>query len=140
MRILALDVGDKRIGVALSDPLGFSAQPLVTIHREGSLDSVLQQVLSLAKEKGVEQIIVGIPRTLRDNLCSQQTQRVLEFVALLKEKTDLPVIEWDERLSTKAAERQMHQMELSPQQKKERVDQLAACFILEGYLQSLRYR
>ncbi|MCX5751594.1 MAG: Holliday junction resolvase RuvX [Candidatus Saganbacteria bacterium] len=137
MRILSLDVGEKRIGLALSDPLGFSAQPFKTINCTGDQDADLEQVLIVVREFEVKKIVVGCPKSLKERV-TPQTEKVRIFIGQLKTKTDIPIIEWDERLSTKAAERQLREMDVIPSKRKQKVDQLAACFILEGYLQKLK--
>ena len=134
MRILALDFGEKRIGLALTDPLGFSAHPFETITRGDSLAEDINRIISVVRDRSVGEVVVGYPKGLREQI-TPQTRKVMEFIETLKISLNIPIVEWDERLSTKAAERQLKQMELRGKKKKAKVDQLAACFILEGYLQ-----
>ena len=132
MRILGLDVGEKRIGVALSDPLGIMAGALTVIERTAD-EAAVKQIIDLARENDVERIVVGMPRSL-DGSLGKQAQAVQSFVDLLKEHTKLPVVTWDERLSTVAAERTMLEIGMKRNKRKNRRDSLAAAFILQGYL------
>jgi putative Holliday junction resolvase len=132
MRILGLDIGEKRIGVALSDPLGIMAGALTVIERTTD-EAAVKQVIYLARENEVERIVVGMPRSL-DGSMGKQAQAVQSFVDLLKEYTQLPVVVWDERLSTVAAERTMLEVGMKRDKRKKRRDSLAAAFILQGYL------
>jgi len=132
MHILGLDIGEKRIGVALSDPLGIMAGALTVVERTTD-DAALKQIIDLARENEVERIVVGMPRSL-DGSLGKQAQAVQSFVDLLKEHTRLPVVTWDERLSTVAAERTMLEVGMKRDKRKKRRDSLAAAFILQGYL------
>ena len=132
MRIMGLDVGEKRIGVALSDPLGIIAGALTVFERTTD-DTALKQIIDLARDNEVERIVVGMPRSL-DGSLGKQAQAVQSFVDLLKEHIQLPVVTWDERLSTVAAERTMLEIGMKRDKRKKRRDSLAAAFILQGYL------
>ena len=138
MRILGLDIGEKRIGVALSDPLGIMAGALTVIERTTD-EAAIKQILDLACENEVERIVVGMPRSL-DGSLGKQAQAVQSFVDLLKEHTQLPLVAWDERLSTVAAERTMLEIGMKRDKRKKRRDSLAAAFILQGYLDRERSR
>lgn len=138
MRILGLDVGEKRIGVALSDPLGIMAGALTVIERTTD-EAAVKQIIDLARENEVERIVVGMPRSL-DGSLGKQAQAVQSFVDLLKEHTQLPVVAWDERLSTVAAERTMLEVGMKRDKRKKRRDSLAAAFILQGYLDRQKNR
>jgi len=131
MRILGLDVGEKRIGVALSDPLGIIASALTVVERTTD-EAAVKQIVDLARENEVERIVVGMPRSL-DGSLGKQAQAVQSFIDLLKEHK-LPVVTWDERLSTVAAERTMLEVGMKRDKRKKRRDSLAAAFILQGYL------
>ncbi|MBI5137806.1 MAG: Holliday junction resolvase RuvX [Nitrospirae bacterium] len=134
-KILALDVGDVRIGVAVSDALGIAAHPVRTVRRtrpERDLDAVLQA----AAEQGVARILVGLPRMLNNTL-GVQAEKVQAFVESLRERTALPVTLWDERLSTVAAERALIQSGLTRERRRKVVDQVAAIYFLQGYLDYL---
>ena len=132
MRILGLDIGEKRIGVALSDPLGIMAGALTVIERTTD-EAAIKQILDLACENEVERIVVGMPRSL-DGSLGKQAQAVQSFIDSLKGHTQLPLVTWDERLSTVAAERTMLEIGMKRDKRKKRRDSLAAAFILQGYL------
>jgi putative Holliday junction resolvase len=132
MRVMGLDIGERRIGVALSDPLSILAGPL-TVIESITKEVAVKQVIDLARENGVECIIVGMPRSL-DGSLGKQAQAVQSFVDLLEESIDIPVVTWDERLSTVAADRTMLEMGMKRDKRKKHRDSLAAAFILQGYL------
>jgi putative Holliday junction resolvase len=140
MRVMALDVGHKRIGVALSDPGQVLASILQVIEGKGrqrGLDTVVQ----LVREHGVGKIIVGYPRSL-DGTVGQQAKVVERYVALLEEKLrdsslDVPVILWDERLSTVAADRLMARAGRKGRERRKRIDAAAAAVILQDYLDAI---
>lgn len=136
MRVLGLDPGEKRIGVALSDPEGIIASPLKVIERT-SEDAALSEVLAIAEEHEVGRIVVGLPRSL-DGSLGKQARGVQRFVELLGKRAGIPVVAWDERLSTVAAERMMAEAGVKRHKRKERRDSLAAQFILQGYLDRQR--
>jgi len=136
MRVLGLDVGDKFIGVAISDPLGITAQGLGTIYRK-SIRQDIGEVERLVKEYGVEKVVVGLPKNMSGSL-GPQGKKVLEFAGKLKEILDVPVIEWDERLSTLSAERILLEGDMSRKKRKKVIDKVAAVFILQNYLDYLK--
>jgi putative Holliday junction resolvase len=130
MRILALDVGEQRTGVALSDPLGVLASPLTVLTgptREAQLEAIEQ----LTRTHQVEKVIVGYPRSLSGAI-GPQAQRVDQYVEQLRAHLQVPVVLWDERLSTAQAERLIHETGRSVQ--RERIDAAAAAVILQSYL------
>jgi len=133
---MGLDIGEKRIGVALSDSLGMIAGPLTVVERKTD-DDAIRQIIVLARENEVERIVVGLPRSL-DGSLGKQAQAVQSFVDLLKGHTRLPVVTWDERLSTVAADRMMMEAGVKRDKKKKQRDSLAAAFILQGYLDRQR--
>ena len=136
MRILALDIGERRIGTALSDELGIAAHPLETIQRV-SLSKDLKRLKQLAQEHAAEKIVVGLPRNMNGTL-GEQAKIVLEFVERLKKVLpSIPVIMWDERLTSRAAERVLLEADLSRKKRKQKIDQLAAVLILQGYLDGM---
>ena len=137
-RIMGLDIGEKRIGVALSDPLGIIAGALTVVDRVTD-DAALKEIIDLARENEVERIVVGMPRSL-DGSLGKQAQAVQSFVDLLKKRTDIPVVTWDERLSTVAAERMLLEVGMKRDKRKKRRDSLAAAIILQGYLDRERSR
>ncbi len=135
-RSLGLDIGEKRIGVALSDPLGILAIPLTAIVRK-RLESDMEAIQELVLQYGVKRIVAGLPRSL-DGSLGHQAKRVQDFLRQLPQYVNIPVETWDERLSTVAAERMMLQAGVKEAKRKERVDAMAAAFILQGYLDRRR--
>lgn len=132
---MALDVGDKRIGVALSDPTGTIASPLTTIHRVAERKDQ-ERIAELVREHSVEQLVVGLPRTLRGGL-GPQAQKVMRFGERLAKVISVPIVYWDERHSTVDAERIVRRRSRG-REVKERLDEVAAAVILQSYLDSLR--
>ncbi|HHT9160207.1 MAG: Holliday junction DNA helicase RuvA [Planctomycetes bacterium GWF2_39_10] len=132
MRILGIDYGEKRIGMAVSDPLGITAQGLPTIERTNIQDD-LQKILNVVREKEVGEIVVGLPKNMNNSL-GEKAQAVLNFVALLKKDINIPINVIDERLSTVRANRAMLEGDLSRKKRKSRVDMIAAQLILQDYL------
>jgi len=133
-RIMGLDVGEKTIGIALSDELGFTAQPFQTLKRLGDGED-LRAIRVLLEEREISMVVVGLPRNM-DGSMGRQARRVAAFADKIETVLDIPVVHWDERLSTVAAERVLIQADLSRAKRKEHVDKLAAAIILQGYLDS----
>ena len=136
MRILCLDIGDKYIGVAVSDALGITAQGVGTLKRNNNDDDILE-IIKMVQKYNAEKIIVGLPKNMNGSL-GPQGKKVIEFVDILKEKIEIPVIEWDERLSTKSAEKILLEGNVSRKKRKRVIDKVAAVFILQNYLDFLR--
>ena len=136
MKALGLDVGEKRIGTAVSDVLGSMAFPRRVIERT-DLEKALAAILSLAQEEGVERIVVGLPRSL-DGTLQQQAQRVLEFCEALRQQASVPVETWDEQFSSFEAEQALRQAQVKPSHEKGRVDAAAATIILQRWLDQRR--
>jgi putative Holliday junction resolvase len=132
MRILGLDVGERRIGVALSDSLGLTAQRLTVIERRVPPSDV-EAVAALADEHQVEAVVVGLPLTMQGNI-GEQAKRVMGFVETLRERVTCPVHVMDERLTTLQGERTLVTMDASRRTRKRLIDQLAAQLILQAYL------
>lgn len=132
MRILALDYGTHRIGVAVSDPTCTIAQPLETIPASPFAD-FLQRLKQLLKEKEVALIIVGMPRNM-DGSYGASALKVQEFVNALKDATPIPVRTWDERLTTAQAHRSMTSLGVKKKARKQKIDQTAAAILLQSYL------
>lgn len=132
MRIMGLDVGDKTIGVAISDPLGFTAQGITTIKRKNEKVDIME-VEKLCKEYSVENIVVGLPKNMNGTI-GPQGEKVINFSEKLKKNLDLPIEFWDERLTTVAAHKAMLEADLSRAKRKKLVDKIAATYILQGYL------
>jgi conserved hypothetical protein TIGR00250 len=135
-RILALDVGRKRIGLALSDPLGITAQGLPTYERT-NLRADLDALASLAAARGVRRFLVGHPLHMSGRE-GRQCGYVREFAARLEQRTGIPVELRDERLTTVEAQRVLRESGVSLEKRKRAVDKLAAVILLEGYLDSVR--
>jgi len=134
MRILALDVGDKRIGVAISDPSQLLARSLKVIQR-GSRQEDFAAVARLVEEYEVERVVVGYPRSL-DGTVGEQADKVERYAAGLAEVLTVPVLLWDERFSTVSAERLMREAGSRGKKRREWVDAVAAAVILQDYLDS----
>jgi putative Holliday junction resolvase len=134
MRVMALDVGDKTIGVAVSDALLLTAQSRPTIRRK-DLTSDVETLRRLAAENEVHEIVVGQPFHMNGKE-SPQSQKVARFVDELHKVLDLPVIFWDERLTSFEAEQHLEQLGLNWRQRREQVDKIAAMIILQNYLDS----
>ena len=132
MRSLGLDVGDRRIGVALSDPQGILASPFTTINRRDETTDV-EAIIGIVNQKGVEQIIVGLPRSM-DGSIGRQAEKVKVFTQELCNHTHVPVEFRDERLSTVSAKRLMREASAKKIREKARQDAIAAAIILQGYL------
>ena len=136
MRVLALDVGDRRIGVAVSDPTGVLATPLLAVERRDPAADV-SELLRLIEEHEASEIVVGLPRTLQGDV-GIQAGKVKRFVASLSERTDVPIATVDERLSTVQAERMLSESPGRRSRDRGRVDAAAAAVILQSYLDSRR--
>ena len=138
MRIMGLDYGSRTVGVAVCDPLGITAQTVETITRrdENKLRQTLARIETLAAEYGVERIVLGYPKNMNNTL-GDRAKKSEELKAALERRTGLPVVLWDERLTTVAAERVLMESGVRREHRKESVDQIAAAMILQGYLDSL---
>ena len=135
-RIMGLDVGDKTIGVAVSDLMGLTAQGVKTIKRVGKKKDI-EALKEIIKERQVNKIVSGLPKNMNGTI-GESGERVLALAELIKEKTNLPIEMWDERLTTVAAHRAMLEADLSRNKRKKIVDKIAATYILQGYLDRLR--
>ncbi|PKM79752.1 MAG: Holliday junction resolvase RuvX [Firmicutes bacterium HGW-Firmicutes-14] len=132
MRILGLDVGDRTIGVAVSDPLGWTAQGLEVIRRTKPKKD-WDRLMEIINQYDVDKVVVGLPKNM-DGSIGPQAETVLEFILLLKKKINIPVETWDERLTTVAAEKILIGADISRARRKNVIDKMAAVFILQGYL------
>lgn len=135
MRILGLDVGTVRIGVALSDEMGWTAQPLETIKHTTEEKDIIE-IDKLVKQYSVEKIVVGLPKNMNGSI-GEMAEKIKKFNEKLETELGLPVIEWDERLSSVAVERVLIEGDVSRNKRKQVVDKMAASYILQGYLDSL---
>jgi putative Holliday junction resolvase len=134
MRVMALDVGDKTIGVAISDALLLTAQFRPTIRRK-DLKSDIEMLQKLVVENEVHEIIVGQPLHMNGKE-SPQSQKIARFAEQLRQALGLPIVFWDERLTSFEAEQHLQQMGLNWRQRREQVDKIAAMIILQNYLDS----
>lgn len=135
MRIMGLDYGSKTVGVAISDELLITAQGLEIIRRkeENKLRRTLARIEELIVEYKVEEIVLGLPKNM-NNTEGERVEKTAVFQEMLERRTGLPVIKWDERLSTVAAEKAMIEAGLRREERREHVDKVAAALILQGYL------
>ena len=138
MRVMGLDYGSKTVGVAVSDPLGLTAQGIETIERkeENKLRRTCARIEALTKEYGVEKIVLGFPKHMNNDI-GERAEKTLEFRDMLTRRTGLEVIMWDERLTTVEAERTLIESSVRREDRKKYIDKIAAVFILQGYLDSL---
>ncbi|MDO5036850.1 MAG: Holliday junction resolvase RuvX [Tissierellia bacterium] len=136
MRIMGLDVGDKTIGVALSDPTGLLAQGLKTIWRQSNKKDFLE-ISQLVETYQVEKIVVGLPKNMNNSM-GPQGEKALHFGEKLKRKLDIDVVFEDERLTTISAERALIQAGIRRENRKSVVDKIAASFILQSYLDRVK--
>jgi len=137
-RVMALDVGGRRIGVALSDPTRVLASPLTTLRAEPRA-RVLAEIAALAQRHEVSDVVVGLPLTLSGEI-GPQARLVQEFAKELAQALPVPVHLFDERLTTVAAERMMVDLGMRPEQRKARIDEVAASIILQDFLDASRDR
>ena len=135
-RIMGLDIGDKTIGVAVSDLMGLTAQGVTTIKRVGKKKDI-EAIKQIIAEKQVNKIVSGLPKNMNGTV-GAQGEKVQKLCELLKEETNLPIEFWDERLSTVAAERSLIEGNVRRENRKKVIDMLAAVIILQGYLDSKR--
>ena len=139
MRILGLDYGTKTVGVAVSDELGLTAQPLETIKRkdENKLRRTYARIEELVREYGAETIGLGFPKNM-NNTIGERGDAAIDFRDALVRRINIPVILWDERLTTVASEKVLMESGVRRENRKKVIDQIAASFILQGYLDSRR--
>ncbi len=140
MRVMGLDFGSRTVGVAISDSLHLTAQGIETIERksETKLRQTLARIEQLIEEYEVTEIVLGFPRHM-NNSVGERAQLSLEFAEMLKRRTGLPVVMWDERLTTVAANRTLMEAGVRRENRGRYVDKIAAVFILQGYLDSRQH-
>lgn len=138
MRVLGLDFGDRRIGVAISDPEQILATPLATITRDNDQDAV-DAILRLVHQRDIKRIVIGMPYSLNGSI-GDQARKIIDFREKLAKRTEISIAVWDERLSTVAAERLLRQADTKRAKRRTHRDAVAAAFILQGYLDSLKVR
>ena len=134
-RILCIDYGTKRIGLALSDPFQMLASTYSTITNSGT-DSVANSINDITEKESVKALVVGMPYNM-DGTQSDRTKQVKDFVIILREKIPHPLMEWDERWSSVSAEKMMIEMGQSPSRNRHKVDQVAAAIVLQNFLDRL---
>ncbi|HJA06015.1 MAG TPA: Holliday junction resolvase RuvX [Candidatus Mediterraneibacter pullicola] len=141
MRIMGLDYGTKTVGVAVSDPLGLTAQAIETIVRkeENKLRKTCARIEELIVQYDVEKIILGFPKHMNNDI-GERAEKSLEFRDMLHRRTGLEVVMWDERLTTVEAERTLIESNIRRENRKKHIDQIAAVFILQGYLDLMHMR
>ncbi len=139
MRVIGLDYGSKTVGVAVSDPFGWTAQGLETIRRkeENNLKSTIKRLEELIKVYDVKSIVLGFPKNM-NNTAGERADKTLHFMSRIEKELDVPVIMWDERLSTLGAKRTLLEADISRNKQKKVIDKMAAVFILQGYLNSIK--
>ena len=137
-RILAIDYGARRVGIAVSDPLRLTAQSLPTIQAKG-VQKVLSELEAIIADKKIAEIVVGMPLNLKGEK-SSAAQKVEKFVQHLTDRFSLPVHSWDERWTSIAAQRTIREFGKSPSRHKEKVDQISAMLILQSFLDHLNHK
>lgn len=141
MRILGLDFGSRTVGVAVSDGLLLTAQGVETIERkdENKLRKTAARIEELVKEYEITTIVMGLPKNM-NNTEGERVEKTKAFGEMLERRTGLPVVYWDERLTTVAAEQVLMESGVRRENRKAVIDKIAACFILQGYLDHIRFR
>ena len=141
MRVMGLDFGSKTVGVAISDALMVTAQGIETIQRKspGKLRQTLARIEGLSTEYQVGKIVLGFPKNM-DNTEGERCRRTLEFKELLEKRCNVPVVLWDERLTTVAAQQALEEYGIRRENRKMYVDKIAAVLILQGYLDSQAFQ
>ncbi len=138
-RLLGLDFGSKTVGVAISDPTGLIASGVEIIRREreDKLRQTLARIETLITELGAEKIVLGLPVNM-NNTCGDRVEKTLAFKEMLERRTGLPVVLWDERLTTVEADEIMSEVGIKGVDRKKYVDKIAAMIILQDYMDSLK--
>ncbi|QDH20045.1 Holliday junction resolvase RuvX [Saccharibacillus brassicae] len=138
MKLLGLDYGDRRIGVAVSDVFGWTAQGIEVVQRRED-DSHLRRIAELAELHEIGEVVVGLPKNMNGTI-GPRGELCIEFAESLRERLGLPVHLWDERLTTVSAERTLLEADVSRKKRKQVVDKIAAGLILQNYLDSISNR
>jgi len=131
-KILGLDIGERRIGVAISDSLGFLAHPLTTIFWKG-IDQLISEINVILSKEDISKLVVGMPITMKGSF-SAKTEEVKKIIDEIRSRITIDVIEVDERLTTKMAEQAMQAVGKKPSKNRNKIDQIAAVYILQSYL------
>ncbi|MBP5426390.1 MAG: Holliday junction resolvase RuvX [Clostridiales bacterium] len=135
MRILGIDFGEARIGVAVSDPFGWTAQGIKTIHWKNDINCPIEEIIEIINEYSIEKVVVGMPKNFNNTL-GERARRTYEFISVLKDSInpDIDVEEWDERCSTICAMNTLNDMCVPGRKKRGLIDKVAAVHILQNYL------
>lgn len=133
MRIIGIDYGDSRIGIAVSDPMGWTAQGLETVKCKDGVRKALARIDEIIKQYAATQIVIGYPLNMNGTK-GPRTERTEEFITKLQALGNMEIIRWDERLTTVSAHRAMNELGIKAANKKNIVDTMSAVFILQGYL------
>lgn len=136
MKYIGLDVGNKRIGVAVTDELGMFAHPLYTIKRKG-IQRDIEEIKKIIKEQCTNTFVIGLPKNM-DGSIGEQAQKTMKFANIIKNELNVDIIFWDERLSTETAKDIMKLNNIKQINKKEIIDTIAAMVILNDFINSLR--
>ena len=138
MRIMGLDYGSKTVGVAISDALGITAQGIETICRkeENKLRKTFARIEELIQEYEVTKIVLGLPKHMNNEI-GERAEKSLQFGEMLKRRTGLEVVMWDERMTTVSAEQVLIENKVRREDRKKYIDKIAAVFILQGYLDAV---
>ena len=132
MRLLGLDIGDKRIGVSVSDELGITAQGRENIYRESD-DQAINEICELINRLHIDEVVVGMPKNMNGTL-GPQAEKVMKFSKVLASSAHIPIKYWDERLTTVIAQRSLTALNVKGRKKKKKVDRIASQLILQGYM------
>jgi len=135
MKILGMDYGEKRIGLAVSDASNMVAGSLKVLKRNGTR-SWLGEIKAIVEQNKIEKIVIGLPKNMNGSL-GEKGKEVLAFVKVLEKVVRVPIATWDERLTTVSAEKVLLQADLSRKKRKDILDKLSACIILQNYLDSI---
>ena len=136
MRILGIDHGDARIGLALSDELGMLAHPLETLDGREKFKAIARKIAELIAAKRIERIVIGLPRNMNGTY-GPAADKIREFVEKLKPLIAIPIVLWDERMTTQQAQRNLHEAGRTVKNSRQIIDQAAAVIILQSYLDSI---
>lgn len=135
MRVLGIDFGDARIGIAVSDPFGWTAQGIKTINWKNNINVPIEEIKNIVNEYNVEEIVVGMPKNLNNTL-GERAKKTDEFILLLRNSISdsINVVTWDERCSTICAQNTLNEMGVAKRKKRGLIDKIAAVHILQNYL------
>lgn len=136
MRILGIDHGEVRLGLAISDELGMLAHPLTTLDGREKFNAIVRKLQEIILEKNVERVVLGLPRNMNGTY-GPAAEKVREFAEKLKPVLSVPIVLWDERMTTQQAQRSLHDAGRNVKNSRKVIDQVAAVIILQSYLDSI---